>query len=607
MKDSLGPGERAEVCRSDLYDEYVKSLELSSEGGPCRDPRVLSRAAQYLRGEPEPTGTFSVFPFYQALTGGLPASGDRSNMLTAFIRATELLETLCVNLILQPWRKEIQTLKTFTGPFVYCILPVFSTSTIQSVLASIGYVQHTDAQQCEFRLSEDANSDRAKLVGFELLLARVECFHLLELLEKNPLGPQEWLEVLQRRMQPSKVMEHTETRTATGQKEDEEAEKNEEMDKEGPLQLDPRLPVNPQPKPRRSHLFSADHSIMEMQREYPDLAIRGRPLIPDKPSKLLSGMSSSKPVPPAELSKNLSSKGIKAAATATLSRNDGVSVSGGSQDPSLPASLRAGWNAELNLEPGEPRPTAEPVWLQHQSEPPNKVAKSEFSSMSSVDQEKQDLKVLDEMMGQLRVQDDKEEGARREDKRGEQNTSRGRRRNARKTSTEGEAEEKNGRKQSAEPREPQLTAGPLRLQQHHVQSNWTTKGEFSSMTSIDQERLDLRQLAQRMGQPQEDKEEGTRKDDKRGTQSTSRHRRRNSRKTSTEGEAEEKNGRKQSVEISSALIHSAGSPSRWSQYDQAKQQQWLTEGSAAHQNCVDKDASRGEQEGNAEEAGFVVL
>lgn len=32
----------------------------------------------------------------------------------------------------------------------------------------------------EYRLSEDANPDRAMLVGFELLLARVEYYHLLD-------------------------------------------------------------------------------------------------------------------------------------------------------------------------------------------------------------------------------------------------------------------------------------------------------------------------------------------------------------------------------------------------------------------------------------------
>lgn len=49
----------------------------------------------------------------------------------------------------------------------------------------------------EYRLSEDANPDRAMLVGFELLLARVECYHLLELLEKDQLEPQVRSEIIQ--------------------------------------------------------------------------------------------------------------------------------------------------------------------------------------------------------------------------------------------------------------------------------------------------------------------------------------------------------------------------------------------------------------------------
>lgn len=49
----------------------------------------------------------------------------------------------------------------------------------------------------EYRLSEDANPDRAMLVGFELLLARVEYYRLLELLDKDQLKPQVKSEIIQ--------------------------------------------------------------------------------------------------------------------------------------------------------------------------------------------------------------------------------------------------------------------------------------------------------------------------------------------------------------------------------------------------------------------------
>lgn len=47
----------------------------------------------------------------------------------------------------------------------------------------------------EYRLSEDVNTDRAMLVGFELLLARVECYHFLEL-QEDQLEPQVWSEIV---------------------------------------------------------------------------------------------------------------------------------------------------------------------------------------------------------------------------------------------------------------------------------------------------------------------------------------------------------------------------------------------------------------------------
>ncbi|KAG7999850.1 hypothetical protein GBF38_001908 [Nibea albiflora] len=171
--------------------------------------------------------------------------------------------------------------QTFTGPFVYCLLPVFSSSTIQSVLASIGYLLHTDS---EYRLSEDANPDRAMLVGFELLLATVQCRHFLELLDKDQLGPQEWLEVLQRRMEPSKQEEPTEKKTTVVQKEEEKKKEKADGAEMAPY-FDTR---KPQAKPRRCHLISMDHSIMEMQMNYPDLAFRElqtkRPTSPGPPS-----------------------------------------------------------------------------------------------------------------------------------------------------------------------------------------------------------------------------------------------------------------------------------------------------------------------------------
>lgn len=113
MKDGTGVAEPAEVSRQELYEAYVNFYrQVCTEVGPCRDDRLVGKATQYLLTEPEPRGAFTVFPFYQAVSEGPDAlCADYRKHLCAFIKATELLETLCVNLFLQPWKKEIKTLK----------------------------------------------------------------------------------------------------------------------------------------------------------------------------------------------------------------------------------------------------------------------------------------------------------------------------------------------------------------------------------------------------------------------------------------------------------------------------------------------------------------
>lgn len=51
------------------------------------------------------------------------------------------------------------------------------------------------------------------------------------------------------------------------------------------LRLEARPHSVPQPKPRRYGLSNMDHSVMDLQRTYPDLAFRGRPLLAEQPQK----------------------------------------------------------------------------------------------------------------------------------------------------------------------------------------------------------------------------------------------------------------------------------------------------------------------------------
>ncbi|XP_032408523.1 spermatogenesis-associated protein 2 isoform X1 [Xiphophorus hellerii] len=440
MKDEEQEGS---LSRRDLFEDYRSCfLRPGAEVGPCRDPGLLKRAAQFLLRTSEPRDTFTLFPFCRAVTERCVVGTDGRKHLAAFVKATEMLESLCVNMFLQPWKKEIRSLKTFTGAFVYCLLPVLSGSTIQAVLAYMGYRPSSDAPQSEFTLSSDPESDRALLLGFELLLARLECCRLLDLMLEHQLGPQEWLDVLQRSKQPSKLADPTEKQTVAEQRKDNDEKRKESDKREVSQEPESRLPSVPQPKPRR-HRPSVDQADMELQWQYPDLAFRGRPLLPDQPPKATPTMTGGVPDSLSVLPKTNLTKEDRDVSPSVSTRDDGRNDSScfrnsdesracdddgddgdddlsGPQAISLHITLRTGSKAEAGKKRGRVQPTSEtsddaqktPIFITGRE---NVVAdKPESSSLSSIDEEQQ-LRALAERMGQLSVQGDQEKATGRED------------------------------------------------------------------------------------------------------------------------------------------------------------------------------------------------
>ncbi|XP_037530386.1 uncharacterized protein LOC119407636 [Nematolebias whitei] len=277
-------------------------------------------------------------------------------------------------------------------------------------------------------------------MGLELLLARVQCYHLLDLLVEDQLGPQEWLEALRRKEQPAKWMDHTEKKTTSEEKDNEKRRDKEEVS----VDLESRAASKPQPKPRRYHLNlnNDDQSVMELQETYSDLSFRGRPLVSEQLPRV-HGAASSRKV--AAVSKTDSIKGSKAAAPTLLSRDD-LSKADKPVDASSTTSESTDENNERTTAPSntstsdenrvhelsgpqaislyitqrtgpkEPRLKYEktssteefPARTQPQFEGENmRVAKQqEFQSLSSVEEE-QELRELSEKMGHLCVRENK--------------------------------------------------------------------------------------------------------------------------------------------------------------------------------------------------------
>ncbi|RXM30104.1 Spermatogenesis-associated protein 2 [Acipenser ruthenus] len=194
MKDGKGTvTSKDEVCV-----DYLNYYESAWPGGKllvCKERNVTEKAKQFLKSESSPGERFTIFGFYKITEECIKASkGGCRDVLNGLIKATEVLEMICVNLFLFPWRKEIRSLKTFTGPFVYFIQPVLPQDVITTILEWIGYKPET---KTEYRLSKDNDNTRTKQIGFELFLARQEWECMLEAMAH--MTDSECMEVLQKR------------------------------------------------------------------------------------------------------------------------------------------------------------------------------------------------------------------------------------------------------------------------------------------------------------------------------------------------------------------------------------------------------------------------
>lgn len=255
------------VSRRTLFEEYLRShVAVCPEPGPCRDVNFLSRAAQVLLLSPMlvPKGSATLTRLYPLVMEKIMSTGHLSEL----VRATEVLETLCLNLYLQPWRREIRSLKTFTGAFVYCLAPALTSNTLQCILAAIGYLPYESGPSpSEYRLCEEVSREQALQVAFDLLLTRSLCLHLLQ---SDKLTVQE-PEALKRKVLPAELQQCTENTSDKTELEDGESHKTEEEQNSEASQ---------------EAGLAEDQSIFPLHVTYPDLVFRGRPLLPDQDCSL---------------------------------------------------------------------------------------------------------------------------------------------------------------------------------------------------------------------------------------------------------------------------------------------------------------------------------
>ncbi|XP_073515272.1 uncharacterized protein [Phyllobates terribilis] len=169
--------------RHRLYQEYICHYESRSHDGnvtlcdpqlQCRGDTQRCRGDTHLCDSPAALGeTYS-----QLIRQNLQSKKleHKVEALKQMMKGFAVLELICVNLFLFPWRKEIRTLKKFTGTFVYFIQPVIPEDAIRQILQRVGY---SIVSNTEYTIGGKINSEEAKQTAFDMYLSRIQCENLL--------------------------------------------------------------------------------------------------------------------------------------------------------------------------------------------------------------------------------------------------------------------------------------------------------------------------------------------------------------------------------------------------------------------------------------------
>ncbi|KAI5630231.1 hypothetical protein C0J50_10306 [Silurus asotus] len=305
----MAEGEGAKTGREDVLERYVTFYSRPwSEGRMkvCKDAQLMDQARQVVFTQCEAAHTFTLLPFYPTVIDIINTNTNTNisptSVLQRLSKAFEVLELFCVNLFLFPWKKEFKTLKKFTGHFVYYIKAVLPLQTTWSILQSIGYDSETDT---EYKISDSPDPKQAKEMGFELFLARIECEHLIQITSQTSYA--ECLEIIKKRHSAVTPQEEPElNNTPNGVLEEDGEPKTNLLLNPEPSLKPVDQEINQHQTSERGSFLSEDKSILEMQKDYPDLTFRQRPIFKtssargkhpqEKDMKLSREMSSSQSI-----------------------------------------------------------------------------------------------------------------------------------------------------------------------------------------------------------------------------------------------------------------------------------------------------------------------
>ncbi|KAM8945956.1 spermatogenesis-associated protein 2-like protein [Pelodytes ibericus] len=163
------------------YKSWLLTTYESGETAPCSDVKLLGLVKDHLLENPELHNTLQTDTF-SLISSGLQMREDMGSSLQYLADAFQVFEQFALNLYFTPWRKEFQTIKTYSGHYVHILEAALPRDEIFQALRQLGYEPQEDGQVLSILSSPKPQN--LSLSAFGFLAAQVECEILSSILSR---------------------------------------------------------------------------------------------------------------------------------------------------------------------------------------------------------------------------------------------------------------------------------------------------------------------------------------------------------------------------------------------------------------------------------------
>ncbi|XP_071973524.1 spermatogenesis-associated protein 2-like protein isoform X2 [Engystomops pustulosus] len=161
-----------------LYNNWLHSASSEGTFTPCTDKKTIDLVRQRILENPDLHNVLQNDAFY--LIGcGLQGKTDLLLTLEHLAGAFYTLEQTALHLYFTPWRKEFQTIKTYSGHYVHTLETAFPPETILQALKRLNYQAVEDGTCLKIQVLPTPDILAIAALGF--LAAQMECNILADL------------------------------------------------------------------------------------------------------------------------------------------------------------------------------------------------------------------------------------------------------------------------------------------------------------------------------------------------------------------------------------------------------------------------------------------